>query len=96
MSVDKEPFAMLVFGLSLLLTLSTILAFVIRWIINYKMLWELIVAIILTVISGVFLIFIIILMFNIGKEAFNEIKYLIEIRKEEKESRNCINSNDKG
>lgn len=85
MSVDKVPFRMFVFGLSLLLSLATVLFFLIRWLLIYQMLWEFIVALILTIICGIFNIFIIVLLISTGMECIKEINYLREIRKEERE-----------
>jgi len=91
MSFDKEPLAMFLFGfLGLLSPTVTILAFMIRWLLNYSASWELIISIILIIVSGIFIILILILLFKVGKELFAEIKIAIEIHREEKEEKKEI------
>ncbi|MFW9922623.1 MAG: hypothetical protein ACFFDW_04950 [Candidatus Thorarchaeota archaeon] len=86
MSVDKEPFAVLgVLTLVFLPSLVSIFFFLLRWLLSANVIWEFIVSLILVIVAGILLLSLIPITVYALKESIIEIKYFLEVRKEEKE-----------
>lgn len=89
--MDKEPLWMFLASLLFLVPLASILFFLIRWLLSYTAQWELIVAIILTVVCGGLVLFALYVSIKILIELIEEVVLVVQIRKEEKELQEAEN-----